>query len=36
MNSLIGQVDLDGQSIDAVADTWIAANQDKIKGWAGQ
>lgn len=36
MNALISQVDLDGKSIDEVADAWIAANQDKIKGWAGQ
>src|SRR5919108_2659206 len=34
MNDLIGQVDLDGKSVDEVADAWIAANQDKIKGWA--
>jgi len=36
MNNLIGQVDLEGKSVDEVADAWIAANQDKIKGWAGQ
>ncbi|HWA49993.1 MAG TPA: ABC transporter substrate-binding protein [Dongiaceae bacterium] len=36
MNALISQVDLDGKSIDEVADAWIAANQEKIKGWAGQ
>jgi glycine betaine/proline transport system substrate-binding protein len=36
MNALISQVDLDGKSIDDVADAWIAANKDKIKGWAGQ
>jgi glycine betaine/proline transport system substrate-binding protein len=36
MNNLIGQVDLDGKSVDEVADAWIAANKDKIKGWAGQ
>jgi glycine betaine/proline transport system substrate-binding protein len=36
MNALIAQVDLDGKSVDEVADSWIAANQDKIKGWAGQ
>ncbi|HEV8392354.1 MAG TPA: ABC transporter substrate-binding protein [Dongiaceae bacterium] len=36
MNALIAQVDLDGKSLDEVAGAWIAANQDKIKGWAGQ
>lgn len=34
MNALIGQVDLDGKSLDEVATAWVAANQDKIKGWA--
>jgi glycine betaine/proline transport system substrate-binding protein len=34
MNALVGQVDLDGKSLDEVADAWIAANQDKIKSWA--
>jgi len=36
MNDLVAQVDLDGKSLDEVADAWIAANQDKIKSWAGQ
>jgi glycine betaine/proline transport system substrate-binding protein len=34
MNALISQVDLDGKSLDEVASAWVAANQDKIKGWA--
>ncbi len=34
LNALIAQVDLDGKSLDEVADAWIAANQDKIKAWA--
>ena len=36
MNALIAQVDLDGKSLEEVATAWVAANQDKIKGWAGQ
>ena len=36
MNQLISQVDLDGKSLDEVANAWVAANQDKIKKWAGQ
>ena len=36
MNALISQVDLDGKSLDEVAAAWVAANQDKIKKWAGQ
>ncbi len=36
MNALIAQVDLDGKSLDEVATAWVGANQDKIKGWAGQ
>lgn len=34
LNGLVGQVDLEGKSLDEVADAWIAANQDKIKSWA--
>lgn len=34
MNNLVGQVDLEGKSLDEVADAWIAANQDRIKSWA--
>jgi len=34
MNALISQVDLEGKSLDEVASAWVAANQDKIKGWA--
>ncbi len=34
MNALISQVDLDGKSLEEVASAWVAANQDKIKGWA--
>ena len=36
MNALISQVDLDGTSLEEVATAWVAANQDKIKKWAGQ
>ena len=36
MNALIAQVDLDGKSLEEVATAWVGANQDKIKGWAGQ
>jgi glycine betaine/proline transport system substrate-binding protein len=36
MNALISQVDLDGKSLEEVATAWVAANQDKIKKWAGQ
>jgi glycine betaine/proline transport system substrate-binding protein len=34
LNALSGQVDLDGKPIEEVAAAWIAANQDKISGWA--
>ncbi len=34
LNGLVGQVDLDGKSIDEVADAWIAANQATIAQWA--
>ncbi len=33
MGALVAKVDLDGESIDAVADEWIAANEDTWSKW---
>lgn len=33
MGALVSKVDLDGEPIDAVADEWIAANQDTWSKW---
>jgi glycine betaine/proline transport system substrate-binding protein len=33
MNAMVGQVDLDGQEVDAVVADWVAKNQDRWKKW---
>lgn len=34
LNALSGQVDLDGKSIDEVANAWVEANEAKWRAWA--
>jgi glycine betaine/proline transport system substrate-binding protein len=36
MSQMIVEVDLDGREIDAVVADWMAANEDRWKGWIGQ
>ena len=36
MAEMIVKVDLDGQTVDAVVAEWVAANEDRWKGWIGQ
>jgi len=36
MAEMIVKVDLDGQTVDAVVAEWMAANEDRWKGWVGQ
>ena len=33
MGAMVSAIDLDGQSIEAVADQWMADNADKVDGW---
>ena len=33
MNAMVGQVDLDGQEVDAVVTDWVAKNEDRWKKW---
>jgi len=33
MNAMVGQVDLDGQEVDAVVADWVAKNEDRWKKW---
>ncbi len=33
MGAMVSAVDLDGQSIEAAADQWMAENADKVDGW---
>ena len=34
LNKLSGEVDLDGKSIDDVANAWVEANEAKWQAWA--
>ena len=36
INDLVGQVDLEGKTMEEVAAAWIEANEAKWKAWAGQ
>jgi glycine betaine/proline transport system substrate-binding protein len=36
MSQMIVEVDLNGREIDAVVADWMAANEDRWKGWIGQ
>ncbi len=36
MGAMITAVDLDGKTVEAVADEWMAANEGRWKGWIGQ
>ena len=33
MGEMVGQVDLDGQSVDEVVAAWMAANKDRWMAW---
>ncbi|PVA11738.1 ABC transporter [Pelagivirga sediminicola] len=33
MSAMVSAVDLDGKSIEAVAEEWMAANEEKVDGW---
>jgi glycine betaine/proline transport system substrate-binding protein len=35
LGGLAGQVDLDGKSIEEVAEAWVNANEAKWRAWAG-
>lgn len=36
MGAMITAVDLDGKTVEAVTDEWMAANEGRWKGWIGQ
>jgi glycine betaine/proline transport system substrate-binding protein len=36
MAEMIVKVDLEGQSVESVVNEWVAANEDRWKGWIGQ
>jgi glycine betaine/proline transport system substrate-binding protein len=36
MGDMIAAVDLDGRKLEEVVDEWMAANEDRWKGWIGQ
>ncbi len=36
MGDMVGQVDLEGKELDAVAQAWLDANKDVWSGWIGQ
>jgi len=36
MSAMVGEVDLDGKSVEDVVDAWMNANEDRWKGWIGQ
>ena len=36
MSSMVADVDLNGQEVDAVVANWIAENEGRWKGWIGQ
>lgn len=36
MSAMVGEVDLDGKSVDDVVDEWMDANEDRWKAWIGQ
>ncbi|MEY8840039.1 ABC transporter substrate-binding protein [Cribrihabitans sp. XS_ASV171] len=36
MGDMVGQVDLQGKEVDAVAQAWLDANKDVWSGWIGQ
>lgn len=36
MSAMVGDVDLDGKSIEDVVDAWMNGNEDRWKGWIGQ
>jgi glycine betaine/proline transport system substrate-binding protein len=33
MSAMVGDVDLDGQEVDAVVSEWMSANKDRWSGW---
>jgi len=36
MSAMVGEVDLDGKSVEDVVDAWMDGNEDRWKGWIGQ
>jgi glycine betaine/proline transport system substrate-binding protein len=36
MSAMVAEVDLEGKEIDAVVEAWMAANEDRWRGWIGQ
>jgi len=36
MSAMVGDVDLDGKSVEDVVDAWMIGNEDRWKGWIGQ
>lgn len=36
MSTMVGEVDLDGKSVEDVVDAWMDANEDRWKAWIGQ
>lgn len=36
MSAMVGQVDLDGESVEDVVNAWMDANQDRWTAWIGQ
>ncbi|MEZ5716397.1 MAG: ABC transporter substrate-binding protein [Paracoccaceae bacterium] len=36
MSAMVGEVDLDGKSVEDVVDAWMDANEDRWKAWIGQ
>ena len=36
MSAMVGEVDLDGKSVEEVVDEWMNANEDRWKAWIGE